>query len=324
MTKIQLDRDDKFHHRLSSFLYREGQLAVKKIVVIKPHVFFIQTINDNLLLLKAHRQEGSVLQQWSFFDGINFKKTHAVPFKVFPNERKSIKCSRFVWTLSPYVAGERVTYHSDEERQRVVAVLQKFHKYATGITIKPINKRPVITDRWNKRLNLFKKTEYIFIENGFENLYLDIVQLTERYFRHLTRFPWTNYEKEAEMGGAWIHGDVASHNFIKKKDKEIYLIDFDLLASKPQIYDFIQLGQRFLPYINWNLDKLMSYEMVTSGNLRSWLIGILFPSDVIREWMYAISHTSQIDIQNYLREMELSWVKRKRFSHRADTMLNSL
>lgn len=315
-------RDDIFYNRLSSFLFKKGQLKVRQISTIKPHVFYIETIDDDSLLLKAHRQEKSVIQQWRFFDEIHLNESHTIAFEKFPNNHRMIKSRGFTWTIAPYISGKRITYRSSEERKQVVSVLKKFHKRATGIKIKPIIKKPMITERWYKRLLTFKKTEYIFMENGFENLYMDIVQSTEIYLRQLSRFPWSLYEDKAIETGTWIHGDVASHNFIK--NRQVYLIDFDLLTCNPQIYDFIQLSQRFLPYINWDLECLLSYEMVSSLDIRKWLFGILIPSDIIREWIYVISHKSKQTINRYLKQLDINWNKRKRFSQQVVSMLKSM
>src|SRR5699024_12206110 len=46
----------------------------------------------------------------------------------------------------------------------------------------------------------------------------------------------------------------------------------------------------------------------------------LLPTDVIREWIYFISHKSNQAIRNYLVKMDFKWEKRKIFSQRADTM----
>ena len=313
------DRDDIFYNRLSSFLFRKGRLDTKKISTLKPRVYYVETFNNGLLVLKAHKSKESVAQQWSFFNKIKGRGSNSVLFKLFPNGKEVIECNTYIWTISPYMSGKKVNYRSSEERRSVVAALKKFHKCATGIKIKPMKKNTLITERWYNRLNTFKKTEYIFIENGFENLYMDIVHLTEKYLLKLSRLPWSISEMKAIERGTWIHGDVASHNFII--NKQIYLIDFDLLACRPQIYDFIQLSQRFLPYIQWNLDSLLAYEMTNSENMRRFLLGTLLPTDVIREWIYFISHKSNQAILNYLVKMDLKWEKRKIFSQRADIVL---
>lgn len=317
------ERDDIFYNRLSSFLSKSGQLEVKKISCIKkPCVYYVETVYNGPLLLKAHKNEKNVLQQWDFFTKINLKRSCTIPFIPFPNGNKVIKCKTYAWTISPYLSGKRITYQSSKERAEVVTALKKFHVNATGIYLRPMNKPPLMVEKWFNRLKVFKKTEYLFIENGFETLYMDIVHLTEKYLHQIVRLPWSVEEIKAIKRGTWIHGDVASHNFLI--NDKVHLIDFDLLDCKPQIYDLIQLSQRFLPYLKWDLDNLLSYDMFASEDKKMWLLGTLLPTDVIREWIHFISHKSTHSIQYYLKELDIKWGKRKYFSQCADTMLKSM
>src|SRR5699024_838836 len=48
------DRDDIFYIRLSSFLYNKFQLEPKKISTITPLFFYIETLNNDLMVLKSH------------------------------------------------------------------------------------------------------------------------------------------------------------------------------------------------------------------------------------------------------------------------------
>src|SRR5690625_6671391 len=93
------------------------------------------------------------------------------------------------------------------------------------------------------------------------------------------KLSWEKDEKEARLNGEWVHGDVASHNFIQ--NEQTFMIDFDLLRCGSQLYDYIQLGQRCLPHINWDIGDLLAYDMVSERDVRKWLSAIIMPSDVI-------------------------------------------
>src|SRR5699024_12517107 len=75
------------------------------------------------------------------------------------------------------------------------------------IHIKPVIKKTLIIERWHRRMQSFQRTKNIFLKHGFANLYMDIVQLTERYLSKLNRIPWSSYEVKALKNGTWIHGD---------------------------------------------------------------------------------------------------------------------
>ncbi|HLR52852.1 MAG TPA: hypothetical protein VK072_08275 [Candidatus Avamphibacillus sp.] len=315
-------RDDFSYYRLSSFLLSEGELEIKKISSIKRNVFYIESFSEEAFILKAHQKEKMVHQQWGFFDKINSNTTNIIPFKEFPNGNKTITNNQFIWTISPYIVGRQLNYKNEEDRKDVTLALKAFHEDAMKIHIKPVIKKTLIIERWHRRMQSFQRTKNIFLKHGFANLYMDIVQLTERYLSKLNRIPWSSYEVKALKNGTWIHGDVASHNFIKRG--KVYLIDFDLLSCAPHIYDYIQLGQRFLPYVNWDLDKLLSYNIVPRHDIEKWLLGILVPSDVMREWRHYLSSKSKIATPFYLQKMEQKWMKRKKFSKAVNKMLKSI
>lgn len=319
----QQSRDDLQHHRLFSFLALRGELPIEKVAPIKRHVFRIKT-NDNLkndLILKAHQNERQILKQWAFFEKIDSEAAHLIPFKKFPNGARLVKHQRLIWTISPFTAGRQLNYRKDEDRENALTTLEKFHQQATNIFIQPVEKKTLIIEKWHQRFKAFKKTVYFFEQHGFENLYNDIEQSSRQYLTDLQRMPWSLEEIRALQKGVWIHGDVASHNFIKAGSSR--LIDFDLLRCGPQIYDYIQLGQRYLPYIGWDLEKLLSYDMVPSSQFKLWLMGILMPSDVMREWIHFLTHQSSLSIPAYLANMERKWLKRKKFSQSVQLMLKS-
>src|SRR5699024_143374 len=185
--------------------------------------------------------------------------------------------------------------------------------------------RPIKKDlflvRWEDRLNTFKKTASLFRDNGFEILYKDILQTMAFHLQLAAKLYWEKDEKKARLNGEWVHGDVASHNFIQ--NEQTFMIDFDLLICGSQLYDYIQLGQRFLPYINWDIGELLAYEMVSERDVKKWLSAIIIPSDVIREWLFFLSHGS-LPVKQYLSQMEKTWSKRHFFLKNAKSMLKSI
>lgn len=315
----QIKRDE-FNYRLSSFLYEKGKLESQKISMIKAHVFFLEAVNGDELIVKKHRNKENVDQQWHFFDAVD--ESQIVPFINFPNGQKVISSNHSSWTISPYIQGDKLYYKRSDDRKEAIRTLQKFHNSASNISVaKPIIKDSMFI-RWYRRLLNFKKTEMIFKEHGFMNLYKDIVQMTIAHFRFAAKFPWESKEKSAIESGLWIHGDVASHNFLRNDNT--YLIDFDLLQCTAQIYDYIQLGQRFLPYLNWDLERFLSYRIVKESELKPLLYAIFIPSDLLREWLYFISSGKKSSVYNYLYDMEKEWLKRLTFLKHAKSMLKSL
>src|SRR5699024_7606588 len=136
-----------------------------------------------------------------------------------------------------------------------------------------------------------------------------------------TRSSGEKDDKEARLKGECVQGDVASHNFIQ--NEQTFMIDFDLLRCGSQLYDYIQLRQRFLPHINWDIGDLLAYEIVAERDVRKWLSAIIIPSDVIREWLFFLSQGSS-PVKQYLSQMEKTWSKRQFFLKNAKSMLKSI
>lgn len=297
-------------------------LAIRQLTTIKPHVFYLETNNKEELILKKHHKQENVRQQWDFFQKL--PSSNAVRFIRFPNGKKAIFGYDTWWTIAPYVSGKKLYYKNAVDRTEAVKALKHFHHDAVSINITSPLKRENMLICWYWRLLAFKKTKDLFKENGFAHLYKDIVQMTSAQLKSATQFPWERYEEEALKNGLWTHGDVASHNFIRGKGT--YLIDFDLLQSTAQIYDHIQLAQRFLPHLNWDLEKLLAYDMVKNKEVKPWLYAVFIPSDLMREWFYFMSGAKRepSDVNKYMTNMEKEWQKRHDFLKNTKTMLKSI
>ncbi|MBY7143267.1 hypothetical protein KFZ56_09385 [Virgibacillus sp. NKC19-3] len=312
---------DEFKYRLSSFLSKEGKmLPLEKISFINSSVFLIQTVENEKLILKKHNKQENVNLQWDFFDEID--KSNVVPFKRYPNGRKIISRNNKYWTITPFIEGEKLNYNLAADRLEAVKALKNFHYSAKNIHITNVPRGDYLFMQWYQRFLLFKKTAPIFKKHGFENLYKDIVQLTTIHLRLIRQFPWESYELAAKRKGEWIHGDVASHNFLRQTGTHI--IDFDLLTCTTQMHDYIQLGQRFLPYINWDPDKLLAYQMVQESDVKAWVYAICIPSDVMREWLHYLYRKPASGRYRYLAIMEKAWIKRSNFVKNSKLMLESI
>ncbi len=305
--------------RLSSFLRKKSMLKTTYMYRIQKHVFYMEAENGDQLILKRHNNRLRVEHQWHFFDRQTC--SFIVPFRRFPNDKRFLIDNGYCWTISPYIPGRKLNYASPGDRAASLRTLQTFHTETKGIRINRPFRKELFYQRWYNRLQRFKNTEHLFKQLGFATLFLNIVQTTEHQLQELAHSPLSNLENESLKTGIWIHGDVASHNFIRY-DGHVFMIDFDLLTCTSGIYDYIQLGQRFLPYLDWDLNRLMSYKMVHEKHLKLWLDAILLPSDIMREWLHYINGNSSRLAHDYLTELETNWNKRQSFLKMVQTVLN--
>lgn len=322
--KNRTRRDDLIKNRLYPFLYSKASINVSDLKLIKPHVFWVKTEEGKEYILKSHQRIDHVKQQWGFF--MHIKPSRVItPFVHFPNGEPFIVNQKVYWTISPFIQGRKLRYEDEIDRKLAIQSLKQFHHVAFGIyPDEPILHKAHFIVRWRQRLFTFMETEYIFKKLGYYTLYKDIVKTMRTRIDFALGVPWESFNLEARRKGQWIHGDVASHNFILSNDDRVSLIDFDLLTMGSPLYDYIQLSQRFLPHIRWELDTLLEYNMVPENHIKHWLSGILVPSDVLREWIYFISRRSITSVPSYLSKMEADWIERGRFLKKAKSMIKSM
>jgi len=301
-----------------SFFKSKGDLRIMKIYRIKPHVYRV-TADDTPYILKQYFTKPVVLQQWDFFDTI--RDPSVVPFVPFPNGKRYISGEHGdIYTLAPCMDGSPLSYTNEKDRIESHKILYQFQKSAQGIRLETMIPKLPIYLKWKKRLHTFSAFKHIFDAFGRTALYDAITQKSYAILSEVKKLDWTKIEESAVQNGMWVHGDVASHNFIRDGSK-VWLIDFDLLGLSPVVYDWIQLAQRWMNDVE--AKDLLTYEgFQKSSEDPLWLHGVLYPSDVMREWIsFMKTHPSHDRIDNYFTKMELKWMARESFVEQLNDML---
>ncbi|GAB4073312.1 hypothetical protein GCM10028778_08470 [Barrientosiimonas marina] len=305
-------------NRLSSFLYQEGEVKPASLLQIQKHVYHLKTVSHEHFLLKRHSQKLRMEQQWAFF--VRQSSSVVISFQMFPNKRRYLYDGHYYWTLSPFIAGRKLNYRTEADRKVALQTIRQFHKDTKGVKLSYPRRPEIFYERWSKRLYRFQTTEMIFHKYGYETLFYDIVRTAKMYLQLIRTLDWETGEIDALRTGTWSHGDVAAHNFLQY-DNDVYLIDYDLLSCSSTLHDYVQLGQRFLPYLNWDIDRLLAYHMVDESRVRAWLYALCIPSDVMRDWLYYIQRYSS-HTQNYLIKMDANWSKQRSFLKHVQNVLN--
>ncbi|WP_162880787.1 phosphotransferase [Paraliobacillus sediminis] len=314
-------RDDSTKSRLASFFLEEGDLKIATINIVKYPIFKLKTVTDQLYIIKGYKQFSVMDKQWKFFTEVN--QSFITGFIAFPNKKHFIEGFGYYWALQPYHHATKLDYQKEEDRQAALQTLTDFHEVTRGIRIDTKMSQTDIIGKWFRRLEKWRQTKQILINTGNLVLYSEVENVM------LERIDLYRSENTPEIEANklyllnWNHGDVASHNFLRDNRNRIYMIDFDLLSNAPPIYDYIQLCQRFLPYIDHSLDQLFTY--IQTFSLKEWrllLIGLTVPTDLIREWWYyTIRPHTEAEIEAYIGQFSISWQERKKFVDQVDTML---
>ncbi|MBA2173467.1 phosphotransferase [Halobacillus locisalis] len=313
-------KGDSYTDRLFHWLNHEEGLPITLDKVIKPKVYKIR-MNHSPMILKGYRRPHVLLQQIEFFKHWNYASTLAarpIPFADRSDTKSKLGCE---WGLFEWIDGKHADFGVDHDRKAAVQVMQQFHKTSKGIAVLAIPKDPLYI-KWERRLEQFEETRDVFVDARktklFNELHTCMLQQLERFSNH----PWGEVEEKAWENHEWLHGDVAHHNFLSGSDNQMSLIDFDLLHTGPILYDYIQLGQRFLPYVETKQAVLFSY-FKHMENRELWLQGVRVPADLLREWLfgYRRSLRGEASFSKQLRKLDKAWSSRKMFVQSTDNML---
>jgi hypothetical protein len=194
---------------------------------------------------------------------------------------------------------EFFTYRSLRERGDALSVLAEFHHYSRKVlekgNLSSLPKQKLV-DKWAVRLEEFirnKQKLSVYVPPAIIDIYIDI---GEKALQGVIRHGFTE-------DLCILHGDVAHHNFLRDIHDELFLIDLDLINEGPPEIDLIQFANRVFPSINWSLTNLWRHESLTPyKESNTFLYGILFPSDVFREWnrFFREGPVYQKNVWNYL------------------------
>ncbi|MGP4067605.1 phosphotransferase [Halobacillus sp. B29] len=318
--KVEHTEGDSYTDRLFQWLLQEEKLPIRLEKVIKPKVYKVR-YNGQPMILKGYRRAQTLEQQISFFQDWNYASIAAarpLPFQDNIYTKSKLGCA---WGLFEWIQGKHADFDNHYDREKAVQVLHQFHRTTKGIATLAIPRDPLYI-KWERRLEQFEETQDIFSEyrkrSVYQELRLNMIIQLERFSNH----PWGEVEEKAWENNEWLHGDVAHHNFIINNKNEIKLIDFDLLHTGPHLYDHIQLGQRFLPYLENQRALLLQYFKHTPDP-EIWLKGVLVPADILREWLYGYRRClrGEVSLSKHIKKLEKAWEGRKKFVRYAEHML---
>ncbi len=311
MTIVNNDigRDGSFLNRLRIFLKTYGDFDVSEIIPIKKNVYKVKG-NHQWWIIKCYR-EHIKNKIWLLSNLLKDEESY-VTFVPFPNEKRWLEDRQGqYWCLMPYRDGEGFSFHKEEDRFAAIQLLKQFHEKTNGNKIGHIKHKSYI-EKLENRYYRFIQTKNIFTRHNHYFFFKKMDKQLQQMLRKLRRLPWDNLEYKALRRRTIIHGDCASHNFIRQSDEDIYLIDFDLVQYAPYVYEWIQLGQRFLFDGVLNVHELVKIPIFQELQKDMYFqYGLMFPGDLLREWLHFLRRAeTREELVTYLRRFEEQWDKR--------------
>jgi len=276
--------DDSYHDRLLSYLKKNLPFQIIEISRIKNQVYKVKA-KDFQFVLKEFPSHKRLKIQEAFINSLKkngFRNTYS--FYSFSDNKALCFQTKYYGCLE-YVhkANEPFRFDTKENCSEGLQLLYLFHQTTKKLqeSYKTILPTFHLIEKWEERFTLFKKNLPLI------NYFLEKEIISELF----TWAEWSlsGLRKEKDILEKWqkviLHGDVAHHNFMKTSKGELYLIDFDLISIGPEIADYLQYANRILPFLNWSLTELDTFEPFQPFlNQKVFLYGLAFPSDILREW----------------------------------------
>ncbi|QSS99090.1 phosphotransferase [Pontibacillus sp. ALD_SL1] len=297
-----------------SFFEEKAGLIIRNFKVIKPHVLLVSTASGSFIL-KRYSSVHSVSQQWGLFTGLP-KDSPVIPFSPFPSGDFYIRDEYgSTWTLAPYVYRcEALSYKRKWDREAACDVLNQFHQKAKGVKVKSVIVKQPLYIHWRKRFRLFENHYYVFRRHGYGGLFDSLCQVSEKAYNQFVKLDWYSLENRGVNEFSWVHGDVAAHNFLKTEHNKVYLIDFDLASQSPRVYDWIQIAQRFLPFIEDREEIACIERKLSQEEVPFFRLGLAIPASLVREWnTFMASYPSSEEVLYYLQVLNGRWHKQLTF-----------
>lgn len=276
--------DDGKENRLLSYLSKKLPCRIESVMSIGEHVYKVKE-RDGFFILKGYPSLRRLKIQERFILSLKKSGFHQT-YGLYPFfGEHPLQFHSLYFTFLEYIEpGSNPFYYNDEQQCREgLELLNHFHDTSAKLMDNFQHVLPSFSlkDKWSARFSQFKKNYPII---RFFLPYSVIQELFSWGHWSLTglRREWGEFNQSPH---AILHGDVAYHNFLRTKDNELYLIDFDLISVGPIVNDYIQYANRILPFFNWNAEVLSNYRQFKSY-LREcyFLYALAYPADIYREW----------------------------------------
>lgn len=290
-------RDDGIG-RLFFLLRNKYGLRVKSIKMVKQNVWVV-TAYEGCWVAKRYRTFFEAMRQAVFMQSLRqagFAHVPAVYTTIGQNGVFFVKDA--FWIMQTYISdAERLSFARRQDIADGLELLQTYHFITAMLAKIPVFQTMIphycLYSKWWRRYNEFY-SHLSLLERIMDKE--DIAWTIQHAEYCLSTFASYAPPLAAEPV-AIIHGDVASHNFLRTKEGMIYLIDYDTVAVASPGIDYLQYASRILPHLQWSLAKLYQFSRFLCWLAKPWFLhALLFPADIMREWRFALQRNKRLFI----------------------------
>lgn len=275
--------DEGENIRLLSTFQKQFPYRINDIYPIRNQVYKIKT-NNGLFILKGYSSYNRLKLQETFTASLQKEGFHKT-YTFLDINGEPIVYQKHYYGCLPFIEPHHrsFSFQNDQERHEGLALLDEFHRVTEQSVKRYQTLIPEfnIQKKWTERCNEF----------------LQNVNTVAKYIPRKIILEWTNWAKWSLEGifkhstileketPVILHGDVAHHNFLRRKDGKLFIIDFDLISIGSRNMDLLQYANRILPFINWDINDMSRYKSLNGLLSNSfYLYALVYPTDLFREW----------------------------------------
>ncbi|WP_428909250.1 phosphotransferase [Niallia sp. Krafla_26] len=298
--------DEEFNHRLLSYLKKQLSTNIQQFTHIKKNVYFIKMEDGTPIIVKGFSSRRSLLIQDAFTSSL--KKNHFHSTYMFYQGMTSLQFNKKYYGLLEYInpSKQRFLYNSMENCQEAMSLLQKYHQTSKKLVGSYRRLLPSfdLQNKWEERFFLFLKNEDILSYFIPREIVSELISWAEWSLKGLKKEKESLFRQPVVI----LHGDVAHHNFLRKSNGDLYLIDFDLISVGPVFADYVQYANRILPFLNWSLPALNEFPIIQPYfQQKLFLYALAYPTDIFREWNRLIKEQSHQDLNKIRNTLQLTF-----------------
>jgi hypothetical protein len=286
-------RDDHYY-RLFFLLKKEYGFKVEKVTFIKRNVWLIYTA-EGVYVLKGYSSFRQASLQIIFMKSLKQMGFQAIPcLRTNTLSSGMIRFHSLYWVLQDYISSQTpFRFTSSQDRSDGLNLLEQYHHYSWRLLHHPFLRlhlsRYQLYTKWLQRYERFLYFLPLIRQKISAEKIEFILYSANLSLKNLIRF----YHSLSEETNSIIHGDVASHNFLRTDDEKLYLIDYDLIAVAPKSIDYLQYANRNLPFLEWSFAELQKLPQMNEQLKKKWFLSaLMFPADLLREWNAAMTKYS--------------------------------
>lgn len=279
----------------------------ESIKQLRGDVYLITFKHEQPLILKGFSSYGKWNRQQQFTSLLKqngFSQTYDMY-----REPKPFQLDGIWYSFIEYLPSSSDSFSFSNKKNRIegAQLLEAFHDSADKIFLSlPIYNQ---IRKWQDRLALFRQNAQMISKHIPKSIVNEWMAWGEWSLEGIAAHE--NYLSREK--NTILHGDCAHHNFLRKQDGHLALIDFDLIAVGPRLYDYLQYANRILPHLDDPVKEIWDYSQINAYNENpAFLYALAYPSDIFREWNLLfktglhLDHVWKISVEDFEKRMDFN------------------